>query len=138
MSSFFQGTDPDVDAGGAQASAQLAQDWAIKLDGPVQDTSFSSQYHANAAAASANNAAASASASATSAQEAADAAASIGALVLDDLANVDAPSPTTGDVLAFDGTNWVNQPAAVLQTGQAVMDKLLDLESRLIAAGLLT
>jgi hypothetical protein len=98
MASFFQGTDPDIDPGSAQESAQLAQEWAIKLDGPVSGTDYSSQYHAQQAAASAAEAAASASL----ALAAADALQTLG---LGDLVDVDVPAPLDGDTLTFVAAN---------------------------------
>jgi hypothetical protein len=141
MASFFQGTDPDVDAGGAQQSAQLAEEWATKLDGPVQDSSYSAHYHANAAATSATNASASASAAASSAQSAADSAAALASLALDDISNVTVPSPNDGDILTWVAANSAWEPVAAVaasnQSIQSLYARMQEMEDKLKAAGLL-
>jgi hypothetical protein len=141
MSSFFQGTDPDVDEGGAQASAQLAQDWAIKLDGPVEGTSYSSEYNANQSALAAQNSAASAGAAAASAADAANAAAALGSIILDDITDVNAPSPNDGEVLAWNATSGKWEPVApVVAVNQQVSDlwaRIAEMEQKLQQAGLL-
>jgi hypothetical protein len=142
MSSFFQGTDPDVDTGGAQASAQLAQDWAIKLDGPVEGTSYSSEYNANQSALAAQDSAVSAGAAAASAVDAANSAAALGSIILNDITDVNAPSPNDGEVLTWDtGTNnWVAS-APVVAVNQQVADlwaRIAEMEQKLQQAGLLT
>lgn len=141
MSSFFQGTDPDVDEGGAAASAQLAQDWAIKLDGPVEGSSYSAEYNANLSRTAATESAASAQAAAGSAQAAADSAAALGSIILDDIADVNAPSPNDGDVLAWNATNSAWEPVApVVAVNQQVADlwaRIAQMEQKLQQAGLL-
>ncbi|MGL4565297.1 MAG: hypothetical protein ACRCVD_08375 [Halioglobus sp.] len=139
MSSFFQGTDPDVDPGNAQQSAQLAQDWAIKMDGPVEGADYSAEYNASLAATSAGASAASAQAAAQSAQDAADAAADLGSLLLGDLVDVSVPAPADGDILVWSSANsqWEAAPAALAMSAstQALWDKIVELESKLVAAG---
>jgi len=141
MSSFFQGTDPDIDEGGAQASAQLAQDWAIKLDGPVEGSSYSSEYNANQSALAAQDSAVSAGASAASAADAANAAAALGSIILDDITDVSAPSPNDGDVLAWNATSgkWESL-APVITINQQVNSlwaRIAAMEQKLQQAGLL-
>jgi len=141
MAGFFQGTDPDIDAGSAQQSAQLAQEWATKLDGPVQDSSYSAHYHAQAAATSATSARNSSLDAANSAQDAADAVANIGALTLGDLANVSVPEPNDGDVLVWVAANSQWEAAApVIAVNQSVQDlwaRIAQLETKLKQLGLL-
>jgi ribosomal protein S11 len=112
MSSFFQGTDPDVDTGGAAASAQLAKDWAIKLDGPVQGTDYSAQIHAQRAAQASQVAVDSALAADVSAQEAIAAADALNNITLDDIVDVNAPTPNDGDRLTWVAANsrWEPRP----------------------------
>lgn len=98
MAGFYQGTDPDIDPGNAQQSAELAQDWAIKLDGPVSGTDYSSQYWAQQAATSASEAAASASLALAAAE-------ALQTLGLGDLVDVDVPTPVDGDTLTFVAAN---------------------------------
>jgi hypothetical protein len=141
MSSFFQGTDPDVDEGGAASSAQLAQDWAIKLDGPVEGSDYSSEYNANLSASSAQAAATSAGQAAASAQAAADSAAAIGSIILDDIVDVNAPSPNDGEVLTWDTatSKWIAS-APVVAVNQQVADlwaRIATMEQKLQQAGLL-
>jgi hypothetical protein len=141
MSSFFQGTDPDVDEGGAASSAQLAQDWAIKLDGPVEGSGYSSEYNANLSRTAATESAASAQAAATSAQAAADSAAALGAIILNDINDVNAPAPNDGDVLTWDTatSKWIAS-APVVAVNQQVNDlwsRITTLEAKLTQLGLL-
>jgi hypothetical protein len=55
-------------------------------------------------------------------------------LALDDLSDVIAPSPVTGDVLTFDGTDWVNDtiPAPVVELA---LDDLTDVVITTAASG---
>jgi hypothetical protein len=141
MSSFFQGTDPDVDEGGAAASAQLAQDWAIKLDSPVEGSDYSSKYNANLSTTAANESATSAGLAAASAQAAADAAAALGSIILDDIVDVNAPSPNDADVLTWSTANSAWEPTApVVAANQQVASlwaRIVELEDKLQQAGLL-
>ncbi|WP_444897901.1 hypothetical protein [Microbulbifer sp. SSSA005] len=60
---FYHPNDNDpqtVEAQGAQSYVNLAKDWAIKMDGPVQGESYSSQWNATLSAQSAGESAASA------------------------------------------------------------------------------
>ncbi|WP_444886705.1 Kelch repeat-containing protein [Microbulbifer sp. JMSA008] len=60
---FYHPNDNDpqmVEAQDAQSYANLAKDWAIKMDGPVQGESYSSQWNATLSAQSAGESAASA------------------------------------------------------------------------------
>jgi len=136
MASFFQGTDPDIDPGNAQESAILAEAWATKMDGPVQDNSYSAQYNATEANSSALQAASSADAAAASADAAAASAAELNSLALDDLLDVNAPSPTEGDVLTFTGGQWVAAPAAAAAGARRnLVNRLARIEAALEAAG---
>jgi hypothetical protein len=141
MASFFQGTDPDIDPGGAAQSAELAKDWAIKADGPVEGSSYSSLYNANIAEGHANDAADSAALSVQAAGVAQDAADQLGSLVINDLQDVDAAAPNDGDVLVFETASGTWKPAApvvaVNQNVQSLWDRITVLEETLRQSGLI-
>lgn len=141
MASFFQGTDPDVDPGGASQSAELAKNWAIKADGPVEGSSYSSLYNANVAAGFAGDAATSADLAVQAAGVAQDAADQLGSLVINDLQDVDAAAPNDGDVLVFETASGTWKPAApavaVNQNVQSLWDRIAALETTLRMNGLL-
>ena len=140
MSSFYEGQDPDVDTGGAQEAVALGKAWAIKLDGPVDGTDYSSEYNANQSANSAAAAAASAGAANTSAQAAQAAADQLNSLVLADLVNVSNAVPQDGAQLVWNDSAQLWEPSLIVpaQASQALLDKLTALEQKLIAAGVIT
>ena len=112
MGSFYEGTDPDVDVGGADQAVELAASWAIKMDGPVEGSSYSSQWNAAASASSAGEAstyATNASNSADAAQSAAD---QLNTLLLGDLVDVDGTPPTDGYILTWVAANDRWEPKA--------------------------
>ena len=141
MASFFQGTDPDVDPGGASQSAELAKNWAIKADGPVEGSSYSSLYNANVAAGFAGDAATSADLAVQAAGVAQDAADALGSLNINDLQDVDATAPNDGDILVFETASGTWKPAppvvAVNQNVQSLWDRIAALETTLRMNGLL-
>ena len=141
MAGFFQGTDPDIDPGGAAQSAELAKNWAIKADGPVEGSAYSSLYNANIAEGHANDAADSAALSVQAAGVAQDAADQLGSLVINDLQDVDAAAPNDGDILVFETASGTWKPAApavaVNQNVQSHWDRIACLETTLRMNGLL-
>ena len=141
MASFFQGTDPDIDPGNAGQSAELAKDWAIKADGPVEGSSYSSLYNASIAEGHANDAQTSAGLAAQAAGVAQEAADQLGSLYLDDLQDIDAASPNDGDVLVYEAasSSWKPEAPAVVvnQNVQQLWDRITIVEDQLRSAGLI-
>jgi len=142
MSSFYEGADPEVDSGGAQYYAWLAEQWAIKADGPIDGADYSAEYNASLAAASAAAADASAGQAAGAAQAAQAAADTLNTLILDDLVDVDVPAPTDGQVLAWNATSGLWEAADAVVAGgvnvNALIAQVTDLRDKLIAAGIIT
>ncbi len=139
MAGFFQGTDPDIDPNNAEASAKLAEDWAIKIDGPVSGSDYSSLYNAGL---SENSAVASQKSADTAAQAAVDAAASadsLDALLLGDLVDVSATAPTIGDVLTWNGSMWEPGTAVVVASTAVndLIERMISLECKLREKGLI-
>ena len=131
--SWVEATAGDITAG----DAQLAKDWAIKMDGPVADGEYSSKYHATDAASSASNAAV----SATEAGQARDEAQAAAANAINAWKDFEArylgahPSPPTQDgqgeplqagalyydttqenMFVYDGNIWIAASSASVQT----------------------
>lgn len=112
MSSFFQGNDPQVDYGASEYWSTVAKNWAIKLDGPIEGSSYSAQYNANLSLTYAGNSATSAAEAAASAQTCQDIATAIANQTLGELSNVTITDPQEGDVLVFSSGVWINQAPA--------------------------
>ena len=112
MGSFYEGTDPDVDVGGAEQSVELAAAWAIKMDGPVEGSSYSSQWNATQSASSASQSATFATNASNSADSAQSAADQLNSLLLGDLVDVDGTPPAEGDVLTWVAANGRWEPKA--------------------------
>lgn len=140
MSSFYEGSDPQVDYDGAAQAVALAKAWAIKLDGPVDGSDYSAEYNAQLAADSANASATSATNAKASEDAAAASADRLDSLLLGDLVNVSQDVPQDAAVLTWDEAQQLWVPSLVVPpaASQALLDKIVAFEAKLRAIGVIS